>query len=164
MYLFLTLVCTNSLPPSLFRMPTSRYEIHLLPHTIVQGMQPLVPLVFIICHPYIPLHLIFNPWHACAAKVTVVVPCVCVSVCPGLASATHATTRPSRHTCGLSIVLVIWRFSYNGLVSKIAIALPYSHERTVVGHFYTRNGLIFRIPSVYYARDFTRAVNLYAHV
>ena len=24
--------------------------------------------------------------------------------------------------------------------------------------------LIFRIPSVYYARDFTRAVNLYAHV
>ena len=33
------------------------------------------------------------------------VPCVCVSVCPGLASATHATTRPSRHTYGLSIVL-----------------------------------------------------------
>ena len=55
--------------------------------------------------------------------------CVCVSVCPGLASATHATTRPSRHTYGLSIVLapeVIWRFSYNGLVSKIAVALPYS--------------------------------------
>ena len=47
-------------------------------------------------------------------------------------------------------------------VSKIAIAFPY--DRTVVGHFYTRNGLIFRIPSVYYARDFTRAVNLYAHV
>ena len=54
---------------------------------------------------------------------------VCVSVCPGLSSATHATTRPSRHTYGLSIVLApesIWRFSYNGLVSKIAIALPYS--------------------------------------
>ena len=30
--------------------------------------------------------------------------CVSVSVCPGLASATHATTRPSRHTYGLSIV------------------------------------------------------------
>ena len=47
---------------------------------------------------------------------------VCVCVCPGLASATHATTRPSRHTYGLSIVLApefIWRFS------KIAIALPY---------------------------------------
>ena len=68
-----------------------------------------------------------NPRRACAARVTVVVPCVCVSVCPGLASATHATTRPSRHTYGLSIVLapeLIWRFSYNGLVSKIAIALP----------------------------------------
>ena len=91
---------------------------------------------------------------------------VCVCVCPGLASATHATTRTSRHTYGLSIVLapeLICRFSYNGFVSKIAIALPY-YERTVVGHFYTRNGLIFRIPSVYYAVDLTRAVNLYAHV
>ena len=109
--------------------------------------------------------VIINPRRACAARVTVVVLCVCV--CPGHPSATHATTRPSRHTYGLSIVLapeLIWRFSYIGLVSKIAIALPYSHERTVVGHFYTRNGLIFRIPSVYYARDFTRAVNLYAHV
>ena len=47
----------------------------------------------------------FNPRRACAARVTVVVPCVCVFVCPGLASATHATTRPSRHTYGLSIVL-----------------------------------------------------------
>ena len=115
------------------------------------------------------LEKLINPRRACAARVTVVVPCavcvsVCVSVCPGLASATHATTRPSRHTYGLSIVLapeIIWRFSYNGLVSKIAIALPYSRA---LGHFYTRNGLIFRIPSVYYARDFTRAVNLYAHV
>ena len=49
-------------------------------------------------------------------------------VCPGLSSATHATSKPSRHTYGLSIVLApesIWRFSCNGLVSKIAIALPY---------------------------------------
>ena len=63
---------------------------------------------------------------------------VCVSVCPGLSSATHATTRPSRHTYGLSIVLapeLIWRFSYNGFVSKIAIAFPY-FDRTVVGHFF----------------------------
>ena len=83
-------------------------------------------------------------------------------VCPGLSSATHATTRPSRHTYGLSIVLapeLILRFS---LVSKITIA--YTHERAVVGHFYTGNRLIFHIPSVYYALDFTRAVNLYAHV
>ena len=59
---------------------------------------------------------------------------VCQSVCPGLFSATHATTRPSRHTYGLSIVLApdrIWRFSYNGLVSKIAIALPYSRSSAI---------------------------------
>ena len=125
----------------------------------------------VICVMAPPIHLgalsmamAAYPRRACAARVTVVVLCVSVSVCPGLASATHATTRPSRHTYGLSIVLApdkIWRFSCNGLVSKIAIALPYSR---VVGHFYTRNGLIFRIPSVYYALDFTRAVNLYAHV
>ena len=91
-----------------------------------------------------------------------VVLCVSVSVCPGLASATHAT----RHTYGLSIVLapeLIWRFSYNGLVSKIAIALPYSRAHGSWPFLYEKR-LIFRIPSVYYARDFTRAVNLYAHV
>ena len=44
------------------------------------------------------------------------------------------------------------------------IKRSHTYERTAVGHFYTRNGLIFRIPSVYYARDFTRAVKLYAHV
>ena len=71
---------------------------------------------------------LINPRRACAARVTVVVLCVCVgvSVCPGLSSAIHATTRP---THGLSIVLapeLVWRFSYNGFVSKIAIALPYS--------------------------------------
>ena len=78
---------------------------------------------------YLFVHVIINPRRACAARFTVVVLCVSVSVCPGLASATHATTRPSRHTYGPSIVLApdrIWRFSYNGLVSKIAIALPYS--------------------------------------
>ena len=72
------------------------------------------------------LFVVVNPRRACA-RVTVVVLCVSVSVCPGLSSATHATTRPSRHTYGLSIVLtpeLIWRFSYSGLVSKIAIALP----------------------------------------
>ena len=92
--------------------------------------------------------------------------CVCVFVCPGRSSATHVTKRHTRHTHGLGILLapeLIWRFSYNGFVSKIAIAFPY-FDRTVVGLFLTRNGLIFRIPSVYYARDFTRAVNSYAHV
>ena len=77
--------------------------------------------------------------------------CVCVFVCPGRSSATHVTKRQTRHTHGLGILLapeLIWRFSYNGFVSKIAIAFPY-FDRTVVGHFYTRNGLIFHIPSVY---------------
>ena len=70
------------------------------------------------------------PRRACAARVTVVVLCVCVCVfvCPGRSSATHATKRQTRHTHGLSILLapeLIWRFSYNGFVSKIAIAFPY---------------------------------------
>ena len=71
--------------------------------------------------------------------------CACVFVCPGRSSATHATKRQTTDlvSCWLQNDLVLL---------------------TVVGHFYTRNGLIFRIPSVYYARDFTRAVNLYAHV
>ena len=54
--------------------------------------------------------------------------CVCVSVCPGRSSATHATKRQTRHTHGFSIVVapeLIWRFSYNGFVSKIAVAFPY---------------------------------------
>ena len=49
---------------------------------------------------------IVNPRHACAARVTVVVPCVCVCVCvfPRPSSATRATKRQTRHTGGLSIV------------------------------------------------------------
>ena len=53
----------------------------------------------------------------------IIVPCVCV--CPGRSSATHVTKRQTRHTHGLSILLapeLIWRFSYNGFVSKI---VPY---------------------------------------
>ena len=53
---------------------------------------------------------------------------VCECVCPGRSSATHATKRQTRHTHGLSILVapdLIWRFSYNGFVSKIAIAFPY---------------------------------------
>ena len=88
---------------------------------------------------------------------------VCVSVCPGLASATHATTRPSRHTYGLSIVLapeLIWRFSYNGLVSKIAVAFPYLRAHCSRPFLYVKRA--------YFPHSFrilrTRAVNLYAHV
>ena len=59
-----------------------------------------------------------------------------------------------------SPVFKFWRFSYNGFVSKIAVAFPYSRAHGS-RPFCMRNGLIFRIPSVYYARDLTRAVNLY---
>ena len=54
--------------------------------------------------------------------------CVCVCVFPRPSSATRATKRQTRHTGDLSIVFAsvsIWRFSYNGFVSKIAIAFPY---------------------------------------
>ena len=51
---------------------------------------------------------IINPRRACAARVTVVVPCVCVCVCecvfPRPSSATRATKRQTRHTGDLSIV------------------------------------------------------------
>ena len=68
---------------------------------------------------------------------------VCVCVCVSVSTATQQTG----HTNGLSTVLALGVFSF---VSKIAIAFPYlsMYERTVVGHLYTRNGLIFLIPSV----------------
>ena len=60
---------------------------------------------------------------------------------------------------------VSWsRFSYNGFVSKIGIAFPY-YELTVYSRpFLYAKRAHFPHSSVYYARDFTRAVNLYAHV
>ena len=85
---------------------------------------------------------------------------VCQSVCPGLFSATHATTRPSRHTYGLSIVLApgrIWRFSYNGLVSKIAIALPYTRAHGSRPFLYAR---IFTRAVTYYTRMRTNDVSI----
>ena len=87
-----------------------------------------------------------------------------MSVCvfPRPSSATDATKRRSRHTGGLSIVIAKGVFRIMASFRRCSYSVPY--ERTVVGHFYMRNGLIFRIPSVYYALDFTRAVNLYAHV
>ena len=83
---------------------------------------------------------------------------------PRPSSATVTTKRQSRHTGGLSIVFTrVWRFSYNGLVSKIAIAFPYLRAHGCRPFLYAKR-LIFRIPSVHYAVDFTRAVNLYTHV
>ena len=49
--------------------------------------------------------MVINPRRACAARVTVVVLCVCVFVCPGRSSATHATKRQTRYTHGFSILL-----------------------------------------------------------
>ena len=56
--------------------------------------------------------------------------CVCVCVCVSAASsATRATKRQTRHCTGdLSIVfasVLKKAFSYNGFVSKIAVAFPY---------------------------------------
>ena len=48
--------------------------------------------------------VVINPRRACAARVTVVVPCVCVCVFPRPSSATRATKRKTRHTGDLSIV------------------------------------------------------------
>ena len=67
--------------------------------------------------------------------------CVCVFVCPGRSSATHATKRQTRHTHGLSILVapeLIWRFSYNGFVSKIAIAFPYLRPHGSRPFLYTK--------------------------
>ena len=72
---------------------------------LINGQTYTISIVGTSSSDVLPSPPIINPRRACAARVTVVVPCVCVSVCPGLASATHATTRPSRHTYGLSIVL-----------------------------------------------------------
>ena len=44
------------------------------------------------------------------------------------------------------------------------MAFPYLRVHGSRAFLYAKNGLIFRIPSVYYALDCTRAVNLYAHV
>ena len=88
-----------------------------------------------------------NPRRACAARVTVVVLCVCVFVCPGRSSVTHATKRQTRHTHGLSILLapeLIWRFSYNGFVSKIAIAFPYLRPHGSQPFLYAKRARILR--------------------
>ena len=80
----------------------------LMPHcpvTVVQRYRDgvcslLFHLFFIICHPYIPLHLIFNPRRACA-RVTVLVLCVCVSVypsVPALAASASVETSKQRYS------------------------------------------------------------------
>ena len=78
---------------------------------------------------------------------------------PRPSSATDATKRQSRHTGGLSIVFDL-AFSYNGLVSKIAIAFPYLRAHGCRPFLYAKRA---HFPHSF-AVDLTRAVNLYAHV
>ena len=87
--------------------------------------------------------------------------CVCVSVCRLLIRYSRNYKGPT-DSVSWSLQNMFGVFRIMASFSKIAIA-SHSSERTVVGHFYTGNGLILRIPSVYYARGCTRAVNLYAH-
>ena len=87
----------------------------------------------------------------------VVCVCVCVRVC--VQAAHLRLTQLSDKLDILTDLVSCWLQHEFGIIED-----SYAYDRTVVGHFYTRNGLIFRIPSVYYACDFTRAVNLYAHV
>ena len=95
--------------------------------------------------------VIVNPRRACA-RVTVVVLCVCVCVCVSVHGSNLLVAQLRDKLVILtgsvswSLQNLIWRFSYNGFVSKIAIAFPY-YELTVYSRpFYTRNGLIFRTP------------------
>ena len=55
------------------------------------------------CTAYTLYLIVINPRRACAARVTVVVLCVCACF-RGPSSATDATKRQSRHTGGLSIM------------------------------------------------------------
>ena len=113
-----------------------------------------------VCFPR-PSSATDAPRRACAARVTLVGLCVCVCQC--VQAAHPLLTQLQDQAIDIPTDSVsCWRASYNDFVLKIAIAFPYP-ERTIVGHFYTRNGQIFRIPSVYYAPDCTRAVN-YTHM
>ena len=86
--------------------------------------------------------------------------CVCVCVCVCLCvQAAHLRLTQLSDKLDILTDLVSCR-----LQNEFGFFVPILTTARLVGHFYTRNGLIFRIPSVYYARDFTRAVNLYAHV
>ena len=102
--------------------------------------------------------MIFNPRHACVARVTVVVLCVCVCFRGPHLRLAQLSDKLDILAVSVSCSLV-WRFC---IMASFRRQLQYEH--TVVGHFYTQNGLIFRIPSVYYALDFTRAINLCTHV
>ena len=78
------------------------------PVTVVQRYRDgvcslLFHLFFIICHPYIPLHLIFNPRRACARvtgapMVTAVVLCVCLCVYSSFPATESVETSEQRYS------------------------------------------------------------------
>ena len=68
---------------------------------------------------YIP---IINPRHACAERVTVVVSCVCMYVCPHAILAVRAIRSITKDAIVLSIRFVAilkWCFSLNCLIRKL---------------------------------------------
>ena len=87
-----------------------------------------------------------------------------VCVCPGLSSATHATTRSSRHTYGLSIVLTQNLFGVFRIVSKIAIALPYSRAHGSRPFLYVKRAHFPHSFRIYTTLLISLVRKLYAHV
>ena len=69
-------------------------------------------LLSFLCNPYIPF--LINPRHACAARVTVVVLCVCLSVCSSASIlALQATRRLMSDTSSFSATRagkITWQF------------------------------------------------------
>ena len=88
------------------------------------------------------------PRHACAARVTVVVLCVCVCVC-----VCHCV-----HGSNLLVAQLRDKRSYYRARFVSKIVFPYLRAHAI----FIRETDSF--PSVFYARDCTRAVNFYAHV
>ena len=86
-------------------------------------MQPLVPLVFHNLPSLYPLHNDLNPRRACAARVYSVCVCLCVQAShPLLTQLQDQVDIPMDSvSCSLQNNLAFF-----GVVSKIAIALPYS--------------------------------------
>ena len=98
------------------------------PVTVVQRYRDgvcslLFHLFFIICHPYIPLHLIFIPRRACARvtgapRVTALVLCVCLCVYPSFPATESVETSEQRYS-RVSLRNQIGGFSKNPSVRKL---------------------------------------------
>ena len=69
---------------------------------------------------------LINPRRACAARVTCVSVCQCVQASHPLLTQLQDQVDIPMDSVSCSLQIEFGRFSYNGLVSKIAIALPHS--------------------------------------